>query len=65
MAPKRRWEDNIRLDLKESIGGIGLIRLGIIREPYECSIEPPEFISHSQSSLEDENMWMLEKSTYA
>ena len=35
--PRRRWEDNIRIDLEE-IGmnaGIGLIRLmiGIIREP--------------------------------
>jgi hypothetical protein len=32
--PRRRWEDNIRMDL-EVIGGIGLIRLriGIIGEP--------------------------------
>ena len=36
--PRRRWEDNIRMDLKEISGGtrgIGLIRLriGIIGEP--------------------------------
>ena len=37
--PRRKWEDNIRLDLNEilkvSIGGIGLIRLRvwIIEEP--------------------------------
>ena len=35
--PKRRWEDNIRMDLKEYvlIRGIGLIRLrvGFIGEP--------------------------------
>ena len=35
--PRRRWEDNIRMDLKEkvSIRGIGLIRLrlGIIGGP--------------------------------
>ena len=32
--PRRRWEDNIRMYLKE-IGGIGLIllRIGIIGEP--------------------------------
>ena len=37
MRPRRRWEDNIRMDLEEivSMRGIGLIRLriGIIREP--------------------------------
>ena len=29
--PRRRWEDNIRMDLKEkvSVRGIGLIRLSI------------------------------------
>ena len=35
--PRRRWEDNIRMDLKRwvSMRGIGLIRLriGIIGEP--------------------------------
>ena len=35
--PRRRWEDDIRMDLKESksIRGIGLVRLriGNIREP--------------------------------
>ena len=36
--PRRRWEDNIRMDLEEiyiSVRGIGLIRLriGIIGEP--------------------------------
>ena len=36
-SPRRRWEDNIRMDLEEIgiNGGIGLIRLriGIIGEP--------------------------------
>ena len=33
--PRRRWEDNIRMDLEESMRVIGLIRLriGIIGEP--------------------------------
>ena len=34
--PRRRWEDNIRMDLEEvSMRGIGLIgfRIGIIGEP--------------------------------
>ena len=33
--PRRRWEDNIRMELEVSMRGIGLIRLriGIIGEP--------------------------------
>jgi hypothetical protein len=33
--PRRRWEENIRMDLKEVVREIGLIRLrmGIIGEP--------------------------------
>ena len=30
--PRRRWDDNIRMDLEEGIGLIGL-RIGIIGEP--------------------------------
>ena len=41
--PRRRWEDNIRMDLEEM--GIRL-RIGIIRSPCECGIEPPGSISH-------------------
>ena len=45
--PRRRWEDNIRMDLEE-IRGIGLIRLrrGLLESSCECDIEPPGFISH-------------------
>ena len=52
--PRRRWEDNIIMDLEE-IGinrCIGLIRLriGIIGEsPCECGIEPPGSIRHEIS----------------
>ena len=33
--PRRRWEDNIRMDIEEIVRGIGLIRLriGIFGEP--------------------------------
>ena len=44
--PKRRWEDNIRMDLKEI--GINLRNwvdlaqvYGILENPCECGIEPP------------------------
>ena len=42
--PRRRWEDNIRMDLEEIMDKrmrvIGLIRLRIeiIEEPFECDI---------------------------
>ena len=34
-TPRRRWEDNIRMDIKEMCINIGIIRLriGIIEEP--------------------------------
>ena len=35
--PRRRWEDNIRMDLEE------------IDSPFESGIEPPGFISHRVS----------------
>ena len=40
VRPRRRWEDNIRMDLK----GIGL-RIGIIGPPCECGTDPLGFIS--------------------
>ena len=51
--PRRRWEDNISMDLKE-IGintRIGLIRLriGLLESPCHCGIEPPGSISHGVS----------------
>ena len=52
--PRRRWEDNIRMDLKEIgrllIRGNGLIqlRIGIIGE-RECGIETPGSITHGVS----------------
>ena len=52
--PRRRWEDNIRMDLKE----IG-INAGnwvdsaqdrnFLESPCECGIEPPGYISHGVS----------------
>ena len=42
--PRRRWEDNIRIYLKEiGIQGIGLIwlRIGITGGACECGIEAP------------------------
>ena len=44
--PRRRWEDNIRMDLEE----IGINAgdwvdsaqdRGLLESPYECGIEPP------------------------
>ena len=46
--PRRRWQDNIRMDL-EKIEGIGLIGLSILESPCECGIEPPGSISHGVS----------------
>ena len=45
---RRRWEDNIRRNWNWGIGLI-LLRVGIIREPFECSIEPLGSISHCVS----------------
>ena len=51
--PRRRWEDNIRMDLKKqvSIQGIVLIRLriGIIGRPLRMRIESPGSMSHGVS----------------
>ena len=45
--PRRRWEDNIRMDLEEiGINGLIRLRIGIIKSPCECGIEPPGSISH-------------------
>ena len=43
--PRRRWVENIRMDLKEidistSNSEIQL-RIGILESAYECGIEPP------------------------
>ena len=45
--PRRRWEDNIRMDPMRVIGLIRL-KIGIIGEPCECDIEP-SFISYGIS----------------
>ena len=50
--PRRTWEDNIRMDLKEiSIRRIRLIqfRIGIIGESLCIRIEPPGFTSYEVS----------------
>ena len=49
--PRRRWEDNIRMDLEE-IGinaGVDSARDSEMESPCECGIEPPGFISHGVS----------------
>ena len=50
--PRRRWEENIRMDLKEI--GINLrnwfdLDMDLLESPCECSIEPPDSISHGVS----------------
>ena len=56
--PRRRWEDNIRMDLKE----IGVnMRTWVDsaqgraywRAPYECATEPPASVSHGVSYLQE------------
>ena len=49
--PRPRWENNIRMDLKRSVRGIGLIqlRIGLLESPCECDIESPGSISHGVS----------------
>ena len=45
--PRRRWEDNIRIDIKEiGINTWNWVDLGLLESPLECSIEPPGSISH-------------------
>ena len=48
-GPRHRWEDNIKLYLKEI--GIGLIRprTETMESPCQCDIEPPGSISHGVS----------------
>ena len=41
--PRRRWEDNIRMDFKE----IGIREIGL--SSCECHIKPPGSISHGSS----------------
>ena len=53
--PRRRWEDNIRMELEEigiSAGNwVGFAQgKGLLEIPCECGIEPPGFISHGVSS---------------
>ena len=47
--PRRRWEHNYRMDLKEiGINTRNVIDLaqGLLESPCECGIEPPDSISH-------------------
>ena len=52
--PMRRWEDNIRMDLKEI--GVNTRNWAdcaqkrfFLKSPRECSIEPLDFLSHGVS----------------
>ena len=50
--PRRRWEDNIRMDLEEiGINAGNWVDSAQDRNycPCECGIEPPGFISHGVS----------------
>ena len=51
--PKHRWEDNIRMDLKEICQFEELSwfdsRYGLLESHCECGIEPPGSISHGIS----------------
>ena len=50
--PRRRWEDNIRTDLKEiGINGGNWVDSAQDRDyrRAQCDIEPPGFISHGVS----------------
>jgi hypothetical protein len=39
--PRRRWEDNIKMDLQEvGCGGMDWIELAQDRDTYECGNEP-------------------------
>ena len=49
---RRRWEDHIRMDLKE----IGIntrfgSEQGLLESPCECGLEPPGSISHGVNSI--------------
>jgi hypothetical protein len=52
--PKRRWEDNIRMDLKEiGINTINWVDLAqdrdILESPCKCGSEPTDSINHGVS----------------
>ena len=48
--PRRRWEDNIRMNIKEidinTRNWVDSAQDTLLESPCECSIEPPGFISH-------------------
>ena len=45
--PRRRWEDNIRMDLEEiGINAGNWVDSDQLESPCECGIEPPGSISH-------------------
>ena len=44
--PRRRWEDNIRMDLEEIAINAGNWVDSSQESPCECGIEPPGSISH-------------------
>ena len=48
--PRRRWEDNMRMNFKEiginTSNWLGSLRIGIIGSPCECGFEPLGSLSH-------------------
>ena len=47
--PRRRWKDNIRIDLEEIDANVGNWVDSAQESPCECDIEPPGSISHGIS----------------
>ena len=48
--PRRRWEDNIRMDLQEiGINAGNWVDSDLLESPCECGIEPPGSITHGVS----------------
>ena len=48
--PRRRWEDNVRMDLEEiSISASNWVDSGLLESHCECGIEPPGSINHGVS----------------
>ena len=51
-SPRCRWEDNIRMELKERVFSTRNwfdSAQGFLESPCKCGIEPPVFIKHGVS----------------
>ena len=51
--PRRRWQDNIRMDLEEiGINEDNRVDSALLESSCECGIEPPGYISHGVSLID-------------